>query len=69
MKSIPFGKQCREYNLKYKELFGYVPSKENYRCNQEEYLHALITAIEKKIELTAILPTREIDYSDENKVI
>lgn len=69
MKSIPFGKQCKEYNLKYKELFGYVPCKDDYKCSQEEYLTALIESIEKKIELHAILSKRVVDYSDENKVI
>lgn len=69
MKSIPFGKQCREYNLKYKELFGYVPCKDDYKCNQEEFLAALISAIEKKVELATIIPNRVVDYSDENKVV
>ena len=69
MKSIPFGKLCKVYNLKYKELFGYVPCKDDYKCSQEEYLAALIESIEKKIELHAILSKRVVDYSDENKVI
>lgn len=69
MKSIPFGKQCREYNLKYKELFGYVPCKDDYKCNQEEFLAALISAIEKKVELATIIPKRVVDYSDPDKVV
>lgn len=69
MKSIPFGKQCREYNIKYKEIFGYVPCRNDYGCSQDEYLAALIKAIENKIELAAIIPKRVVDCSDENKLI
>ena len=69
MKSIPFGKLCREHNLKYKELFGYVPCKDDYECNQEEFLAALITSVEKKVEIDTVIPRRVVDYSDPNKII
>lgn len=69
MKSIPFGKKCREYNLKYKELFGYVPCRDDYKCTQDDYLAALIKAIESKVELSKIIQKKVIDFSDENKVI
>lgn len=69
MKSIPFGKKCREYNLKYKELFGYIPCRDDYKCTQGDYLAALIKAIESKVELSKIIQKKVIDFSDENKVI
>ena len=40
MNSIEFGKMCRPYNIKYREIFGYVPCKEDYVCSQEEYFEA-----------------------------
>jgi hypothetical protein len=66
MNSIEFGKKCRPYNIQYRDLFGYVPCHEEYRCNQEEYFQALVTAIETKKELSEILTKIERDYSDPN---
>ncbi len=68
MNSISFGKKCREYNLKYKELFGYVPCRDDYQCNQDEFFAALISAIENKVELSTIIPKRVKDYSDKTKI-
>ena len=67
MNSIEFGKKCRPYNIQYRDLFGYVPCCEEYRCNQDEYFQALVTAIETKTELSEILTKIEIDYSDPDK--
>ena len=31
MNSIKFGKKCRFYNIQYKEIFGYVPCRGDYK--------------------------------------
>ncbi len=67
MKSLEFGKKCKEFNQKYRDLFGYVPCKDDYKCNQEEYLAALIRAIEEKTELATIIPKRIMDFTDKDK--
>lgn len=41
MTSIEFGKICQPFNLEYRAIFGYVPCRGDYICNQEEYLEAL----------------------------
>ena len=41
MDSIEFGKKCRPFNIQYRDLFGYVPCREDYSCSQEEFLEAL----------------------------
>ena len=66
MTSIEFGKKCQPYNKQYKELFGYVPCRGDYRCNQDEYFEALLQAINTKQELSVLLPMYKIDYSNPN---
>ena len=61
MNSIEFGKKCKPYNKKYKEIFGYVPSRGDYRCGQEEYFQALLKAIETKTELSNLIPKAIFD--------
>ena len=68
MNSIEFGKKCREYNIKYRDIFGYVPCRDDYRCSQEEYFNALLKAIELKRELSTIIPKKNIDYANTEKM-
>lgn len=58
MNSIEFGKKCRPYNIQYRDVFGYVPCRDDYNCGQDEYFQALLKAIETKCELSAIVPKR-----------
>ena len=67
MDSIEFGKKCIPYNRQYKDIFGYVPCRGDYRCSQDEYFQALLKAIETKCELSAIVPKKNRDYQDPNK--
>lgn len=67
MNSIEFGKKCRPYNVKYREIFGYVPCRDDYLCSQEEYFSALIQAIELEKELTVFIPKKKIDYVNTEK--
>ncbi len=68
MTSIEFGKICRPYNIKYRELFGHVPCPADYLCSQEEYLNALKTAIETGKEIAEFVEKRPpVDYSDTTK--
>lgn len=46
MNSIEFGKKCRPYNIQYRDVFGYVPCRDDYSCTQDEYFQALLKAIE-----------------------
>lgn len=61
MNSIEFGKKCRPYNIKYRDIFGYVPCRGDYQCNQEDYYEALMKAIETRKELSELVPKREVD--------
>ena len=58
MNSIEFGLTCKPYNIKYRDLFGEIPSYDDYVCTQDEYLDALKTALDKKVEINNILKTR-----------
>lgn len=55
MNSVEFGKKCRPYNIQYKNIFGYVPCRNNYACSQDAYFNALLKAIETKCELSTII--------------
>ena len=67
MDPIEFGKKCRPYNGKYKEIFGYVPCRGDYRCNQDDYFAALVKSIETKQEISAFVPKKDIDFVNTNK--
>lgn len=67
MNSIEFGKKCRPYNVQYRDIFGYVPCSDDYKCSQEEYFDALLKAIETKEDISTLIPKKVIDYSDNNK--
>lgn len=60
MTSIDFGKKCQPYNVQYRDVFGYVPCRDNYICSQEEYFSALLKAIETKQDISTFVPERTI---------
>lgn len=68
MNSVEFGKKLRPYNKQYKELFGYVPSREKYSCSQEEYFEALLKAIETRMDIEFLLTKKTFDETDPNKL-
>lgn len=67
MNSIEFGKMCRPYNIKYRDIFGYVPCRDDYKCSQEEYFDALQKAVENQCEISEYVPKKHINYQDPNK--
>ena len=67
MDSIEFGKKCRTYNIQYRDLFGYVPCREDYSCSQEEFLEALLKSIETKKDINMFLIKKTYDTSNLNK--
>ena len=66
MNSIEFGKKCRQYNIQYRDIFGYVPCPGDYKCSQDEYFEALLKSIETKEDISTMLPKKEMDL-DSNK--
>ena len=67
MDSIEFGKKCRPFNIQYRDLFGYVPCREDYSCSQEEFLEALLRSIETKKDINMFLIKKTYDTSNLNK--
>lgn len=67
MNSIEFGKKCRPYNIRYRDIFGYVPCREDYNCSQDEYFSALLKAIETKCELSTIVTKKNKAFRDPSK--
>lgn len=67
MNSIEFGKKCRPINIKYREIFGYVPCYKNYKCSQQEYYDALVKAVETKQEITNFIPKKSMIHSDSSR--
>lgn len=67
MNSVEFGKKCRPYNIQYRDIFGYIPCREDYKCTQEEYFNALIKAIETKTEISTFVSKKNINYQNSNK--
>jgi hypothetical protein len=58
--SIDFGKKCKSYNIQYREIFGYVPCRGDYKCSQDEYFEALLKAIETKQDIETFVPKKEL---------
>ena len=67
MTSVEFGKKCKPYNIKYRDIFGYVPCRDDYSCNQDEYFEALTKAVETRCELFTLIPKKNKDFSDTTK--
>lgn len=67
MNSIEFGKKCRPYNVQYRDVFGYVPCRDDYDCSQDKYFEALLKAIETKCELSAIVPEKNKEFQEPDK--
>ena len=45
---------------------GEVPKFSEFECNQDEFLEALLRAIETKVNISTLLKKRIIDYSNPN---
>lgn len=67
MTSIEFGKKCKPYNIQYRKIFGYVPCRDDYKCNQDEYFEALLKSIETKKEISAFVPKKTLAYNNPDK--
>lgn len=59
MNSIEFNKKCQPFNLEYRDLFGYVPCKDDYICSRDEYLETLMKAVREQKELETFLKKRD----------
>lgn len=59
MKELEFNRTCRPLNLKYRDLFGSVPTIWEYSCTREEYVEALKKAIETRQLLDTLLPRKQ----------
>lgn len=55
MNSIELNIKCREYNIAYREKFGYIPSPVEYSCNYEEFFEALKKSVETGEEINKYL--------------
>lgn len=55
MEHREFVKACQPWNIKYREMFHYIPDPADYHCTREQFLHALQTAVESKIEIDQYL--------------
>lgn len=64
MTSIEFGKQCQPYNLRYRDIFGYVPCRGDYICSQEEYFNALLKAIETKQDISTFISKKTTERKE-----
>ena len=68
MNSIEFGKKCNQYNVKYNELFGYVPCKDDYIGTQEEFFTALVRAVNEKKDISEFIRIRgPYEYNPEKR--
>lgn len=55
MEHREFVKACQPWNIKYRELFHYIPDPADYYCTREQFLQALQNAVETKNEIDRIL--------------
>lgn len=60
MNSIEFGKKCSPYNIQYRNIFGYVPCRYDYNCNQDEYFEALVKAIKTKQDISTFVAKKTV---------
>lgn len=67
MNSIEFGKKCHSYNIKYRDIFGYVPCKDDYSCTQEEFMEALVKSIKDQKEIDTFLARKTYDSNSMKK--
>ena len=65
MNNIEFGKKCQPLNKKYFEIFKYIPTPTDYIATREEYIVALQTAVDNKVEISTILKKIE-EVGDED---
>lgn len=65
MNNIEFGKKCQPLNKKYFELFEYIPTPTDYIATRDEYIIALQSAVDNKVEISTILKKIE-EVGDED---
>lgn len=53
--------------IQYREIFGYIPAPNEYKCSQEEFFDALIKAIETRTELSVLVAKKNMDYQDTSR--
>lgn len=67
MNGIEFAKKCQPLNRAYRELFGRVPSPDDYACNRDEFFEALQKSVKDRIQLEKIIPVHAIN-NDPQKI-
>lgn len=55
MEHREFVKACQPWNIKYRDLFHYIPDPAEYHCTREQFLQALQAAVESKNEIDQYL--------------
>lgn len=60
MDSVELGKRSTTFMKRYKELFGYLPRRLDFACNNREFFDALVTSVEQEVEITKFLKIREL---------
>lgn len=55
MNSVEFGKAMKPLNLKYKEIFDYIPCISDYSCSREEYIEAMEESLVQRRKLSDFL--------------
>ena len=65
MNNVEFGKRCQPLNKRYFEIFKYIPTPTDYIATREEYIVALQTAVDNKVEISTILKKIE-EVGDED---
>lgn len=52
MRDKEFNKVLRILNVRYKEIFDYIPQITDYSCSRDEYIEAMNNAIASKIDIS-----------------
>ena len=69
MNNIEFGKKCQPLNKKYFELFKYIPTPTDYVATREEYLVALQSSVDNRVEISTLLKkVEDVDDPDSKYV-
>ena|GEM_PF-763513 len=68
MTAKEFSIKCQPHNLKYRDLFGDIPCRQDYACTQDEYYDALINSINNKKPISEYLRKKTIPKGENIKI-
>ena len=58
MENSKFNQVIKPLNIRYKEIFGYIPRITDYSCTREDYINALNISVKENKELKQTLTER-----------